>query len=301
MSDKEHIKSLIKEAEIYGEQGLLEQSIEKHEEALRLIQNHESYSKDKKLIDTIKSKIRTVEENLVEFDQATDTPELSQEVKDLISRLFSFSKNKDVAAMEGAIALAKFGQYKEALVAFQRLIKEGNMPLLAAKNILMCHMTFSSPDTAIAQFRQWVSQDEFSIKDLRYIRTFLEHALLKQGIKAGLPQVAGASPEEGKPEEEEEDIIDISSVTIQLTIGPRKGEIAGLEVTFQLGNKISTIIPARQKDLADAFKPGLRLSEIQCFSSLATFIGRGIVSGLEKITSGPRRGDYSLDITIDSV
>lgn len=301
MSDKEHIKSLIKEAEIYGEQGLLEQSIEKHEEALRLIQNHESYSKDKKLIDTIKSKIRTVEENLVEFDQATDTPELSQEVKDLISRLFSFSKNKDVAAMEGAIALAKFGQYKEALVAFQRLIKEGNMPLLAAKNILMCHMTFSSPDTAIAQFRQWVSQDEFSIKDLRYIRTFLEHALLKQGIKAGLPQVAGASPEEGKPEEEEEDIIDISSVTIQLTIGPRKGEIAGFEVTFQLGNKISTIIPARQKDLADAFKPGLRLSEIQCFSSLATFIGRGIVSGLEKITSGPRRGDYSLDITIDSV
>lgn len=301
MSDKEHIKSLIKEAEIYREQGLLEQSIEKYEEALRLIQNHESYSKDKKLIDTIKSKIRTVEGSLVEIGQSTDTPELSQEVEDLISQLFSFSKNKDVAAMEGAIALAKFGQYKKALVAFQRLIKEGNMPLLAAKNILMCHMTLSSPDTAIAQFRQWVSRDEFSIKDLRYIRTFLENALLKQGIKAGLPQVAEASPEEGKPEEEEEDIIDISSVTIQLTNGPRKGEIAEFEVTFQLGNKISTIIPAGQKDLADVFKPGLRLSEIQCFSSLAAFNGRGIVSGLEKITSGPRRGDYSLDITIDSV
>ncbi len=300
MSDKEHIKSLIKEAEIYRKQSLLEPSKEKYEEVLRLIQNHESYSKGKKLIDTIKSKIRTVEENLVEIDQATDTPELSQEVEDLISQLFSFSKNKDVAAMEGAIALAKFGQYKKALVAFQRLIKEGNMPLLAAKNILMCHMTLSSPDTAIAQFRQWVSRDEFSIKDLRYIRTFLENALLKQGIKAGLPQVAEASPEEGKPEEEE-DIIDISSVTIQLTNGPRKGEIAEFEVTFQLGNKISTIIPARQKDLANAFKPGLRLSEIQCFSSLAAFNGRGIVSGLERITSGPRRGDYSLDITIDSV
>ncbi len=300
MSDKEHIKSLLKEAEIYRKQGLLEQSIEKYEEALRLIQNHESYSKDKKLIDTIKSKIRTVEGSLVEIGQSTDTPELSQEVEDLISQLFSFSKNKDVAAMEGAIALAKFGQYRKALVAFQRLIKEGNMPLLAAKNILMCHMTFSSPDTAIAQFRQWVSRDEFSIKDLRYIRTFLENALLKQGIKAGLPQVAGASPEEGKPEEEE-DIIDISSVTIQLTNGPRKGEIAEFQVTFQLGNKISTIISARQKGLADAFKLGLRLSEIQCFSSLAAFNGRGIVSGLERITSGPRRGDYSLDITIDSV
>jgi hypothetical protein len=86
-----------------------------------------------------------------------------------------------------------------------------------------------------------------------------------------------------------------------LTNGPRKGEIVEFEVTFQLGNKISTIIPAQQEDLADAFKPGLRLSEIQCFSSLAVFNGRGIVSGLKRITSGPRRGDYSLDITIDSV
>lgn len=301
MSDKEHIKSLIKEAEIYRKQSLLRPSKEKYEEALRLIQNHESYSKDKKLIDTIKSKIRTVEENLVEIDQATDTPELAQEVEDLISQLFSFSKNKDVAGMEGAIALAKFGQYNNALAAFRRLIEEGNMPLLAAKNTLMCHMTLSSPDAAIAQFRQWVSRDEFSIKDLGYIRTFLENALLKQGIKAGLPQVAEASPEEGKPEEKEEDIIDIASVTIQLTNGPLKGEIVEFEVTFQLGNKISTIIPAHQKDLADAFKPGLRLSEIQCFSSLAVFNGRGTVSGLKRITSGPRRGDYSLDITIDDV
>jgi tetratricopeptide (TPR) repeat protein len=301
MSDKERIKSLIKEAEIYRKQGLLEESKEKYEEILKFIQNHERYSKDKKLIDAVKSKIRTVEGILDEIDQVTETPELSQEVQDLISRLFTFSKDKDTAAIEGAVALAKFGQYEKALVEFQRLIEEGKMPLLLAKNILMCHMALSSQDAAIAQFKQWVSRDAFSRRELKYIRTFLENALVRQGIKADLPQVEEAPAEEGKPEEKEEDIIDISSVRVQLANGPRKGEMVEFEVTFQLGNKISTIIPAQQKDLADAFNSGLRLSGMQCLSPLAMFNSRGIVSGLKIITSGPRRGDYALDITIDGV
>jgi len=301
MSDKEHIRSLIREAEIYRKQGLLEESREKYEEILKFIQNHESYSKDKKLIDAVKRKIRTVDETLDQIDQAPETPELSQEVGDLISRLFSFSKDKDMAAMEGAVALAKFGQYEKALVELQRLIKEGIMPVLAAKNILRCHVTISSPDAAIAQFKEWVSQVEFPRRELRYIRACLENALIKHGIKADLPQVDEAPAEGGKPEEKEEDIIDISSFTVQLANGPRKGEMVEFEVTFQTGNKVSTIIPAQQKGLTDAFKPGLRLSVIQCFSPLAVFNGRGIVSGLNRITSGPRRGDYSLDITIDGV
>ncbi|HUT85078.1 MAG TPA: hypothetical protein VMX95_10545 [Thermodesulfobacteriota bacterium] len=301
MSDKEHVWSFIREAEIYRKQGLLEESREKYEEILKFFQNHESYSKDKKLIDAVKSKIRTVDETLDEIDQAPETPELSQEVGDLISRLFSFSKDKDMAAMEGAVALAKFGQYEKALVELQRLIKEGIMPVLAAKNILRCHVTISSPDAAIAQFKEWVCQVEFPRRELRYIRAFLENALIKHGIKADLPQVDEVPAEGGKPEEKEEDIIDISSFTVQLANGPRKGEMVELEVTFQTGNKVSTIIPAQQKHLTDAFKPGLRLSVIQCFSPLAVFNGRGIVSRLNRITSGPRRGDYSLDITIDGV
>jgi len=73
------------------------------------------------------------------------------------------------------------------------------------------------------------------------------------------------------------------------------------EVTFQLGNKISIIIPSQQRDLANAFKTGLRLSEIQCFSPIAIFNARGTVSDLRIITSGTRRGDHALDITIDGV
>ncbi len=301
MSDKERIKVLIKEAALYQKQGLFEESKEKYEEILTLIQHDERYVKDKKLIDAIKGKVRIIEENLDEIDKSTETPMLSEEVQALISRLFSSSKDKDMAEIEGAVALAKFGQYQKALEEFQRLIEEGKMPLVAAKNTLMCHMAVSSPDAAIAQFTQWVSREAFSRSDLKYIRTFLKNTLEKQGIKVDLPKVDQAPAEEGKPEEKEIDIIDISSVSIQLANGPRKGETVELEVTFQLGNKISIIIPAPQKDLADAFKTGLRLSEMQCFSPLAIFNARGTVSGLKIITSGPRRGSHALDITIDGV
>jgi len=301
MSDKERIKALIKEAALYQKQGLFEESKEKYEEILAFIQHDERYVEDKKLIDAVQDKIRILEENLDDIDKSTETPMLSEEVQGLISRLFSYSKDKDMAAIEGAVALAKFGQYQKALEEFQRLIEEGKMPLVAAKNALMCHMAVSSPDAAIAQFTQWVSGETFSRSDLKYIRTFLENTLGKQGIKVELPKMDEAPEEETKPEEKEGDIIDISSVNVQLANGLRKGETVELEVTFQLGNKISIIISAQQKDLANAFKAGLRLSEMQCFSPVAIFNARGIVSGLRIITSGPRRGDHALDITIDGV
>jgi tetratricopeptide (TPR) repeat protein len=301
MSDKERIKALIKEAALYQKQGLFEESKEKYEEILAFIQHDERYVKDKKLIDAVKGKIRIIAENLDEIDKSKETPMLSEEVQDLISRLFSSSKDKDMAAIEGAVALAKFGQYQKALEEFRRLIEEGKMPLVAAKNALMCHMAVSSPDAAVAQFTQWVSRDTFSRSDLKYIRTFLENTLEKQGIKVDLPKVDEAPAEEGEPEEKEVDIIDISSVGVQLANGLRKGEMVEFEVTFQLGNKISIIIPAQQRDLANAFKTGLQLSAMQCFSPLAIFNARGTVSDLRIITSGPRRGDHALDITIDGV
>ena len=301
MSDKEKIKALIKEAAHYQKQGLLEESKEKYEEILAFIQHDEKYIKDGKLIDAVQGKIRIVEESLDEVDNYTETPVLSEEVQKLISRLFSSSQDEDMAAIEGAVALAKFGQYQKALEEFQRLIEEGKMPLVAAKNTLMCHMAVSSPDAAIAQFTQWVSGEAFSRSDLKYIRTFLENTLEKQGIKFDLPKADEALAEEGEHEEKEGEIIDISSVSVQLPNGLRKGETVEFEVTFQLGNKISIIISDQQKDLANAFKTGIRLSEMQCFSPVAIFNARGTVSGLRIITSGPRRGDHALDITINSV
>ena len=301
MSEKERIKSLIKEATLYQKQGLFEEAKEKYEEILAFIQHDEKYVKDQKLIDAIQGKIQIIKNDLDEIDTSTETPTLSEKEQELISRLFSSSKDKDMAAIEGAVALAKFGQYQKALEEFQRLIGEGKMPVVAAKNSLMCHMAVSSPDAAIEQFTQWVSQETFARSDLKYIRTFLENTLEKQGIKVDLPMVDEAPAEEGEAKGKEGEVIDISSVSVQLPNGLRKGETVEFEVTFQLGNKISIIISAQQKDLADAFKTGIQLLEMKCFSPIAIFNARGTVSGLKIITSGPRRGDHALDITIDGV
>jgi len=298
VSDKERIKALIREVEIYRKQGLLEESKEKYEEILKFLQGHERYSKDKKLIEALQRKIRAVEKTLDEIESAPETPEISQEVHALIRRLFSFSENQDTAVMEGAIALAKFGQYDEAIRAFQDLIQEGIMPLVAAKNALMCHVTLSSPDAAITQFKQWLSQETFSTKELRYLRSTLGDYFAKRGITADLPQVSEPIPGEVQ-EKEEEVIIDISSFVVQWEHGPRAGQRTEFDVSFQSGNKISAILPAQQEDLVAVLEPGLQLSEIEYFSPIAVFKGKGTISGMKKISSGPKRGDYSLDMTVE--
>ncbi len=304
MSDKEHIKALAREAEIYRSQGLLSGAKQKYQEILQFVQKHDRYSKDKKLIDAVNKKITAIEENLAEVLEAPEKPEVSEDVQSLIQKLFSFSKDQQASQIEGAVALAKFGQYEKALNEFKRLLKEGILPLDAAKNILRCHLTLSSPDVAIYQFKRWVSRGDFPPGDLKYLRGFLQKYLEKRGIQAALPKVAEApqEKEEGKKKKKkktEEEVLDISSVGVQFQNGPLKGQMEEFEVTFQTGNTISVIIPSDRKDLLGTLEPGLRLKDMQCYSLIAVFNGSGVVSNKAVITSGPKRGHYTLDITID--
>jgi len=134
VSDIESIKSLTKEAETYRSQGLLEEAKEKYLELLEFVNNHELFSGNKSLIDSIVNKVKLVENKMVEVDTADVTPYLSEKVQNLISNLFSFSDNKDIAAVEGAVALAKLGQFEKALEEFQRLTDEG-IQIDATQNI----------------------------------------------------------------------------------------------------------------------------------------------------------------------
>ena len=305
MSDKEHIKALAREAEVYRSQGLLSGAKQKYQEILQFVQNHELYSKDKKLIETVTKKIKAIEENLSEVLEAPERPEVTEDVQNLIQKLFSFSKDQQTSKMEGAVALAKFGQYEKALNEFKRLLKEGILPLDAAKNILRCHLTLSSPDVAVYQFKRWMSRGDFSPGDLKYLRGFLQKYLEKRGIQAALPEVVEAPQEKAETKKQkirkkkEEEVLDISSVGVQFQDGPLKGRMEEFEVTFQTGNTISVIIPSDRKDLLKSLEPGLRLKDMQCYSLIAVFNGSGVVSNKSVISSGPKRGHYTLDITID--
>ena len=302
MSKKEQLKALVKEAEIYRSQGLLVQALEKYRGILEFVEGHERLSKDERLVEAVNRKIQTVEGKLAEIEAADDKPELSEDVQSLIGKLFAFSKSKDRAAIEAGIALAKFGQYEKAVEEFQRLIKEGILPLQAAMNLMRCHLTLSSPDGAIDELKRWVSRNVFSTGDLKYLRKFLENALSKKGVQADLPQIEGGEPAKERPaqkeEAEEEEILALSSVTITLPEGPRKGESEEFEVNFQSGNAISIIISSKEEVLSTAFENGQALTNMQCFSSMGVFNSNGIVSGKALISSGPKKGDFAVDITI---
>jgi class 3 adenylate cyclase len=127
MTEKSQIIMLIKQAEVYRAQGLPSDSRKTYRRALNLIRSHEQFSKNEQLIESVQEKIYAVEQEILEIEEVSDFPELSQEIQELIKKQFSFSGNKDIAAVEGAVALAKFGQYERALAEFQRLIRKGHL------------------------------------------------------------------------------------------------------------------------------------------------------------------------------
>jgi tetratricopeptide (TPR) repeat protein len=299
MSEQEHIKSALKEADLYRTQGLLSNARQKYIETLNYVGKSEKFSKHLKLIHAIKGKIRAVEKALIEIKESPTNPELSKEMQHLIKRLFTFSQTKEAAAIEGAVALAKFGQYEQALAEFQKLLEEGVLPVVTAKNIIRCHLSLKSPQAAIAEFEEWRSRNLLSNQDLKYIRTFLLTSLEKDGIKVEIKDVkqTTGSP---KSKKKEEVFLEISAISVEFQSGSLKDRTVDFDVHFQSANTVSIIIPAVQKSLADAFTAGVKLPSIQCYSPITVFRTSGTVTGKEPIKQGPRKGDFTLDITIDT-
>jgi hypothetical protein len=156
-------------------------------------------------------------------------------------------------------------------------------------------MELSSPDKAVEQFTEWVSSsDVLSAPELTLIRSFLKELLKEKDSEIRLPQLGFTSQANNTAEEDE-----ISSVNLTLKNGPRKGDNIEFKVTSQSGNTISVDIPQRHRDVAAAFKPGLRLPELQCYSPIAVFKASGIVIRKTRLTTGKKRGNYMLDISID--
>jgi hypothetical protein len=299
MYDQEHIRSLVKEAQLYQTQGLLAESRERYVKVLQFIGGDQQSLNRGQLVGAVKDRIRAVEDNMTEIDQATMAPELSHNVQNLINRVFAISNDKEKAKFKGAVALAKFGQYDRALEEFHGLLKKGAMPVIAAKNIIMCHLAYSSAEAAAGQFEQWVCRDMLSKDDLKEIRSFLKNTLEKNGIEARLSEIDEPPLEPDEIEEEEyTGVLAISSICVPLEKGPLKGDMVEFDVTFQTGNIISVLVRANQKDLLEIFRLGNRLSYIQCYSPGAIFRCSGTVFGKTRIDSGPRKGDYVLEIIL---
>jgi hypothetical protein len=298
MSEQEDLLGLVREADLYRNQGLLAESKEKYTQILALIEKQSRHGDRGRFSKAIRKKIEIVEKGLAQTRAAPKTPDLSPALQRLIKKTFSFSRTKEIASMEGALALAKFGQHEEAIAEFQGLLHQGIMPVVTARHILRCYFSLCLPYAAVAQVKDWTASQTLAKEDLRYVRRFLEEALHEKGFQEHLPSLLGEAPGSGKKCAPDDDL-KISAIRIHFTAGPFQGESIERDVISQLGNLVSIIIPERRRDLANAFRIGKRLDRVQCYSSITVFMGRGIVARKSKVQRGSQQGDHIVDISIE--
>ena len=310
MTFKSQIKSLIQEAELYFSQGLYAESGQKYKYALELIAMTEKIKNRDNLVTALSSKIAGINKMANLIDRGPSSPELSNRAQDLIKKLFSFSENNnsDLADLEGAIALAKFGQFDRALLEFNKLIDISSIRIASAKNIIRCHIAKTSIEDAVAQYNEWHANDLFSPKQLKTVADYLTNIIKHKNLDIILPEPTGllqqeaplGNQETSKSEEmsDEEDVLDITSIGITFPDGPEKGKTIEFDVNFQSGNMLSLIISSKDKSLTDGFKTGIELKNIDFFSPIAIFQGSGVIAEKTIIESGPKQGDTCIDIRI---
>jgi len=300
MGIKESIKKLLQEADLYKKHGLLDEARSKYSEAAKLIREHDRIQNKEKILKGIANKIRLLDSEGKRFEKGPQSPALSAKAQDLIQKLFSFSKtdSQEEALLEGAIALAKFGQFERALGEFKKLIDKDSHRVVAAKNVLRCHIQLDSEDTAADQYEEWARNEHFPPAQLEKIRLFLVEILKSKGIQRDLTPIP--MEEDTVQEFEEEEFIDISSIGIYFNAGPAKGKVVEFDVNFQSGNMLSLIISKNDTKTIELIKEGDNLKDLQFFSPIAMFNGSGVVSAKSEIKSGPKQGDFCLDIKIAS-
>ena len=315
MNISEKIKTLVKEAETYRGHGLLAESRKKYDDAVKIIESLKQIKNRDTLLSGLQRKIASLDQVIERVESAPMTPEMDEMSQELIKKLFSFSQGEQTdaaVALNEAITLTKFGQYDRALKEFRTLTRNDEVRLAAAKNAIRCHLARGRAEEGVQDFRNWVGDGRFSRDQLEKLRAFFNHILKKKGIDHPLPNIKEAATDkealiledvEVEAEEEasaEEEILDVNAVAIIFESGPSKGETVEFDVSFQNGNVISILIPGRQKELADALNTGDILSDVQFFSPIAIFPGKGKIAAKTQIKVGPRKGDYSIDIEVSS-
>jgi hypothetical protein len=171
-------------------------------------------------------------------------------------------------------------------------------------------MAIGSVDEAVDQYHQWLSGDLFTSSQLEAIRSYLQPILDRKGVDTSLtlPEGGGdeaeAAAESGGIEfsmpEAEEDILDITSIGITFTSGSHKGKMVEFDVNFQSGAMLSLIISKNDLGLIEDLNNGDRLDDVQFYSPIAMFKGTAVVANKTQINTGPKRGDFCLDVKVTS-
>jgi hypothetical protein len=175
--------------------------------------------------------------------------------------------------------------------------------LVAAKNILRCHLAADDLAAATDQYGRWLKDARFEAEVLGKIRSFLVNLLSQRNADIPLPEPI----ESGQPtatlmvdidEPDEDEVLDISAVRFMIPRGAREGKFADYEVSFQAGNIISILIAERDKIVIEALQMGETIADVELTSAVAIFNGTAKVLAKNQIKVGPRKGCFSIDLQI---
>ncbi len=265
MDAKKQLKSFLQEAETYKSQGLLEEAKDKYKSILKFIEKNEQLKIKQNLIEGISKKVSTLEKEVNKVESAPMSTEMSRKMQDFLKIII---KEAEDYGSQGLFAQAK-EKYKEAAGFIE---KDDQL-----KNKQKLLDGISKKIKALE--KQPEPEPEEEIKE---------------------PKAPEVQKQKEITKEEEEDFIDINSVGITIPHGPEKGKIVEFEVSYQSGNMVNLTISSKEKSVIEGFKAGDKLNDIQCYSPIAIFKGSGIVSSNTQIDSGPKQGDYRLEIKITS-
>ncbi|VFQ46683.1 hypothetical protein [Desulfoluna butyratoxydans] len=308
MNIKERVKSLLKEAELYKSQRLLREARKKYTLVIDILQQQTRIQNRDVLIAAVEKKREDLDHAIAKWDQSRVNPEVSSKVQDLIKRLFTTTEeglSDDEKEINEAITLAKFGQHRKALEEFRRLVRRPGISLSAAKNAVKCHLELSEAAEAVDMVKRWWSKGFFTPEQYTSLTQFMQAAFEKNGIAwddAAMATDGGAvSLEEDFTAPVDDDIIDITSIGINFQGGPMEGQHVELDVSFQSGSLLSLIVGSSEKALLEYLGKGKPIHDVDFFSPIAIFKGAAVVESNTEILSGPKKGDFSLDIRINSM
>jgi len=294
------IKKYYQEAELYNEQGLLTEALEKYKAVEALIKSTSNIRNRQGLLKQVAARIDEAAKKLQKLDGVKPTLTVNEEAQSLMKEMYSFDdpEAKGSSALGGAIALTKFGQYDKAIEELNRLLEYDTLRLEAAKNILWCWMQQNYADYAVSLYQKWRKSNLFPPKETDEIHRYFVKLMDEAGVDHEFDGLESQRTIEPDSEINDDDILDISSVKFVLPHGAKEGEKIELEISFQSGKYIRMIIPKKEKDLIDGIHPGDLLKDIAFYSPVAIFSGEGYVSSKNEIHAGPKRGDFSLEIKI---
>jgi tetratricopeptide (TPR) repeat protein len=190
MGTNENIIVKLKEADLYQKQGLLTEAKSKYQEVVDFLSSHSNFENAGKIKISVLKKIKEIEKEILYVEKKVLSPYMTKESQDLITRMFISTDGEDpnIAILEGAKALIKFGQFERAIEELSRLLEIESMKTEAAKQILNSHLLASKASRAIDQYERWVSAKSFDKDQFEKMKIQIQDFLKNSGMDKDFPK-----------------------------------------------------------------------------------------------------------------